>query len=116
MDYKQRINNKIGEELEALAARGMAASQEGDKTSQNKYDYAYEKLSALIEPSKFMILGIKDFPINPNDLIHTWTEADNPYIFGSREYAQKFIDAVLKASAEKGSGDPFYHTIVELIS
>ena len=76
---------------------------------------ALDHILAMIDHHEYMVLGIKGFPINPNDLLPHWTEADNPYIFGSKEHAQKFVDEVMKRSAEKGSGDPFYHTIVELI-
>ena len=68
------------------------------------------------EYRQFMILGIKDFPVNPNDYIHAYTERDNPYMFSSKESAQKFIGTVMEASKEKGSGDPLYFRIVELKS
>ena len=42
-------------------------------------------------PKKFMVLGLKDYPVNPNDIIPDWTERDNPYLFSSVEEAKKFI-------------------------
>ena len=68
-------------------------------------------------PRTYMILGIKDFPVNPNNLISDYTEVDNPYIFGSKEHARKFIGEAKNkyANDEMKPDEVDYLRVVELI-
>ena len=89
---------------------------------------ALNSIVGQIEYRLFMVVGFRDFPVNPNefgkDLLgdknYSFTEADNPYVFGSREYAEKFINELKEkckdGSCVRGESDPAWELrIVELI-
>lgn len=64
---------------------------------------------------KFMVLGTKDFPVNPNDVIPTWTERDNPCLFSSREEAERFVAEIEKQNIIYDEDWLCYLRIVELV-
>ncbi len=63
---------------------------------------------------EFMVLGTKDFPVNPNDSL-PWTEKDNPYIFNSLENAENFVKHTEEQNIINDEDILCYLRIVELL-
>lgn len=61
-----------------------------------------------------MVLGTKDFPVNPNDYF-PWTEKDNPLLFSTYESADRFIKRCQEGNYEAKGDESQYFRIVEII-
>ena len=101
---------ELDKELNALNDKEM-----GETGIYEEVIFPLRKLGARLGVTyfeRYMVLGIKDTPVNPNDHISGYTddENDNPYMFMSRESAQIFIDRIVKEGAM-----PDHYRIVELI-
>lgn len=62
---------------------------------------------------KYMLLGIKDFPLNPNDYFN-YTEKDNPYIFCSKKEAERVKEILENMAGNHEELTISYIKIVEL--